>query len=98
MTEQKKTQSVWKSYRFPILLISSIIIGSIIGLVMGEKATVLKPFGDIFLNLMFTAIVPVSYTHLDVYKRQVVELFRFHPEILAGFFPVAFGVGDNGID
>ena len=61
MTEQKKTQSVWKSYRFPILLISSIIIGSIIGLVMGEKATVLKPFGDIFLNLMFTAIVPLVF-------------------------------------
>ena len=61
MTEQKKTQSVWKSYRFPILLISSIVIGSIIGLVMGEKATVLKPFGDIFLNLMFTAIVPLVF-------------------------------------
>ena len=61
MTEQKKTQSVWKSYRFPILLISSIIIGSIIGLVMGEKATVLKPFGDIFLNLTFTAIVPLLF-------------------------------------
>ena len=28
---------------------------------MGEKATVLKPFGDIFLNLMFTAIVPLVF-------------------------------------
>ena len=54
-------QSVWKSYRFPILLISSIIIGSIIGLVMGERATILKPFGEVFLNLMFTAIVPLVF-------------------------------------
>lgn len=59
MTEKKK--SVWSSYRFPLLLISSIIIGSILGLVLGEKATVLKPFGDIFLNLMFTAIVPLVF-------------------------------------
>lgn len=59
MTEKKK--SVWSSYRFPLLLISSIIIGSILGLILGEKATVLKPFGDIFLNLMFTAIVPLVF-------------------------------------
>ena len=59
MTEKKK--SVWSSYRFPLLLISSIIIGSVLGLVLGEKATVLKPFGDIFLNLMFTAIVPLVF-------------------------------------
>ncbi len=26
-----------------------------------KKATVLKPFGDIFLNLMFTAIVPLVF-------------------------------------
>lgn len=59
-TESKK--SVWASYKFPILLISSIIIGSIIGIVMGERATVLKPFGEIFLNLMFTAIVPLVFS------------------------------------
>ena len=27
----------------------------------------------------------------------VKEPLRFYPKILAGFFPVAFGVGDNGI-
>ena len=31
-------------------------------------------------------------------KRGVVELFRFYPKILPGFLPVAFGVGNNGID
>ena len=30
-------------------------------------------------------------------KGAVKKPFRFHPKILAGFFPVAFGVGDNGI-
>lgn len=62
MSSSIQKKSVWESYRFPILLISSIIIGSIIGIVMGEKSTVLKPFGDVFLNLMFTAIVPLVFT------------------------------------
>lgn len=62
MSSSIQKKSVWESYRFPILLISSIIIGSIIGVTMGEKSTVLKPFGDIFLNLMFTAIVPLVFT------------------------------------
>ena len=30
-------------------------------------------------------------------KGAVKKPFRLHPEILPGFFPVAFGVGDNGI-
>ena len=61
MSNQGKGKSIWKNYRFPILLIGSIVVGSVIGMVMGEKATVLKPFGDIFLNLMFTAIVPLVF-------------------------------------
>ncbi len=30
-------------------------------------------------------------------KGAVKKPFRLHPKILAGFFPVAFGVGDNAI-
>lgn len=58
-------QSVWKNYRFPIVLIFSICLGSVIGVVMGEKATVLTPFGDIFLNLMFTAVVPLVFVTIS---------------------------------
>ncbi|AZB44197.1 dicarboxylate/amino acid:cation symporter [Bacillus sp. FJAT-42376] len=50
-----------KAYRFPIILLSSIIIGAVIGLIFGEKAVVLKPFGDIFLNAMFTVVVPLVF-------------------------------------
>ncbi|WP_448522516.1 dicarboxylate/amino acid:cation symporter, partial [Pseudothermotoga sp.] len=52
-------QSVWRSYRFPLILLLSIIIGSVLGLILGKKATVLQPLGDIFLNLMFTIVVPL---------------------------------------
>lgn len=54
-------KSAWKSYRFPIILLSSVILGSIIGITFGEKAEVVKPLGDIFLNLMFTVVVPLVF-------------------------------------
>lgn len=57
--------SAWKSYRFPLILLTSIIIGSIIGLIFKEKATVLKPLGDIFLNLMFTVVVPLVFVTIS---------------------------------
>lgn len=50
-----------KSYGFSLLLIVSICIGSIIGIVLKKEAVLLKPFGDIFLNLLFTAIVPLVF-------------------------------------
>lgn len=36
---------VWKNYRFPVVLILSILLGCVIGIAFGEKATILKPFG-----------------------------------------------------
>jgi len=42
-----------------------IIAGCTIGLIYGEKATVLKPFGQIFLNFMFTAVVPLVFFSLS---------------------------------
>ncbi|MGN7387914.1 dicarboxylate/amino acid:cation symporter [Sporosarcina sp. SAFN-015] len=50
-----------KAYRFPLILLASIIIGSIIGLIFGEKASVIKPFGDLFLNLLFMIVVPLVF-------------------------------------
>ncbi|NLL82130.1 MAG: dicarboxylate/amino acid:cation symporter, partial [Tissierellia bacterium] len=60
-----RTKQVWEAYRFPILLLTGIVIGSIIGLVMGESATVFKPLGDIFINLMFTVVVPIVFLSIS---------------------------------
>jgi len=54
-------RKILKNYRFLILIFISIIVGTIIGVVMGDDALVLKPFGDIFLNLMFTIVVPLVF-------------------------------------
>jgi Na+/H+-dicarboxylate symporter len=50
-----------KSYGFSILLIASILLGAGIGIIMGRDASALKPLGDIFLNLLFTAIIPLVF-------------------------------------
>jgi len=50
-----------RAYGFSILLICSMVIGAVIGIVFKEAAVVLKPLGDIFLNLLFTVIVPLVF-------------------------------------
>lgn len=48
-------------YGFSILLLLSIIAGGFLGAWMGQDALILKPLGDIFLNLMFTVVVPLVF-------------------------------------
>ncbi|WP_445478547.1 dicarboxylate/amino acid:cation symporter [Lysinibacillus irui] len=50
-----------KAYRFSMFLLIAILLGVIIGLLFGEKATVLKPLGDIFINLLFMIVVPLVF-------------------------------------
>ena len=54
----------WESYRFPLILLAGIIIGALIGVIFGEKATVLQPVGQIFINLMFTIVVPMVFVSI----------------------------------
>ena len=66
----------WKNYRFPIILLCSIIIGCIIGIVLKEDAIVLKPFGTIFLNLMYTIVVPLVFFTISSSIANMVNLKR----------------------
>lgn len=50
-----------RSYGFSIILIIAIIIGSFLGIIYKKEAIVFKPFGDVFLNLLFTAIIPLVF-------------------------------------
>lgn len=50
-----------KNYRSSFILLLSILIGGVLGVVLGPKAQVLEPLGQIFLNLMFTLIVPLVF-------------------------------------
>ncbi len=64
MGENKK-QSIWEAYKFSIILLGAIFIGSIVGIQIGEKATVFKPFGDLFINGMFMVVVPLVFVTIS---------------------------------
>ncbi len=44
-----------------MMLILSIIIGAVLGMVYKKDAAMFKPLGDVFLNLLFTVIVPLVF-------------------------------------
>lgn len=54
-------KKILKNYKSTIILIGGIILGTIVGLIFKEKATILSPLGDIFINLMFVVIVPLVF-------------------------------------
>lgn len=54
----KKWKLKWKS---PIVLILAIILGCIFGIFWKDKVSIIKPLGDIFVNLLFTIVVPLVF-------------------------------------
>ncbi|MDQ2753885.1 MAG: dicarboxylate/amino acid:cation symporter, partial [Bacteroidota bacterium] len=50
-----------KRYANILLLLGGVVLGSVLGIVFGAKINFLKPVGDIFLNLLFTAVVPLVF-------------------------------------
>lgn len=57
-------KKILKTYKSTLILLGTIILGGIIGIVFKEDALFLKPFGDIFINLLFIVIVPLIFVTL----------------------------------
>lgn len=57
-------KKIFKNYKSSIILLCSIIIGTIIGLIFGDKASILSPLGDLFINLLLVIIVPLIFLTL----------------------------------
>ena len=49
------------NYKSTIILLVAIIVGAMLGLIFQEKATILRPLGDLFLNLLLVVIVPLIF-------------------------------------
>ena len=50
-----------KNYKSTLILIISIIVGFIIGIIFKEKASILSPLGDIFINMLLVVVVPLIF-------------------------------------
>jgi len=73
---KKYWSSFLDSYGFSILLIISIGIGAVLGIALKQDAALLKPLGDIFLNLLFTVIVPLVFFSISATVASMTDLRR----------------------
>ncbi len=69
-------KSVAKNYRFMAIMIGSMILGSIVGFfwpivqdadgnTVSSGATILKPLGTVFINMMFCIVVPLVFASIS---------------------------------
>ena len=65
----------FKSYGMPIVLLISILIGTLLGLLV-KDTSIFKPFGDIFINLMYTIVVPLVFFTISSSIANMVNLKR----------------------
>lgn len=68
---------VLKNYKSTIILLLSILIGGGIGIIFKEDAEILKPLGDIFLNLLFVSIVPLIFLTVTTSMAKIKQVSRF---------------------
>lgn len=54
-------KKIIKNYKQSIILIGSLVIGTIVGLIFKEKATVLEPLGTLFINMLLVVVVPLIF-------------------------------------
>ena len=54
-------KKIIKNYKSTVILLGSVIVGTICGLIFKEKAEIVKPLGDLFLNLLLVIIVPLIF-------------------------------------
>lgn len=77
-----------RAYHFVTLLLCSILCGALTGYIIGPAAVKLKPFGDIFLNLMYTLVVPLIFFSLAsaiASMEQVHKMWRILSRMLFTF-------------
>lgn len=82
----------WGNYGSSILLLLGIVVGSIVGVVLGEKAMILSPIGDIFLNLMFTIVVPMVFISISTAVGNMLNMKRLG-KILGSLMAIFIGTG-----
>lgn len=76
MTITNEKQSLWQQYKTPILLLGGIALGALLGVLSPALGQSLKPVGDIFLNLMFTIVVPLVFASIASAVGSMVNMKR----------------------
>ena len=89
---QAKWKTILKNYKFSIILLMGVVVGALLGVFLGEKAGVLQPLADIFLNMVFCLIVPVVLVSIANSIANMGNLKKLG-KVLGVFFAVVVGGG-----
>ncbi|MFH0986052.1 MAG: dicarboxylate/amino acid:cation symporter [Candidatus Omnitrophota bacterium] len=85
-------RSFLKNYSFSLILFCSIALGAVLGILFKEKVAFIKPLGDIFLNLLFTAVVPLVFFSISSAIAEMSDLRRLG-KIMGGMILIFVGTG-----
>lgn len=83
-------KSIWKNYRFPLLMLLCIFAGMITGWLLEDKVNILKPFGDVFVNMLFTIVVPLVFFTISSSIANMSSLKRLGK--ILGYMFIVFGI------
>lgn len=78
-------KKIWSNYKQTFILLLSLIIGAVVGIVFKEKASILAPFGDLFINLMFVIIIPLIFLTITTAIAKISEKKRLSKVIISIF-------------
>ncbi|MEG0754903.1 MAG: cation:dicarboxylase symporter family transporter, partial [Oscillospiraceae bacterium] len=57
-------KSVAKNYKFLAIMLGAMIAGCIVGWVAPDFSHKIKPFGTVFINMMFCVVVPLVFASI----------------------------------
>ena len=60
-----QNKEIARNYRFLAILLGAMILGCIVGWISPEFAAKLKPFGTVFINMMFCIVVPLVFASIS---------------------------------
>ena len=58
-------KSVIKNYRFMVIMIGCMVAGAIVGWFAPDFGHLIKPFGTVFINMMFCIVVPLVFASIS---------------------------------
>lgn len=56
----------WGKYRSTILILAGLVAGGIYGIFLPSETYIVKPVGDIFINLLFLLVVPLVFFSVSI--------------------------------
>lgn len=78
-------KKLFRSYKNTILLLGGVIIGAICGVIFKSDAAVVKPLGDLFLNLFLISIVPLIFFSISSSIAKMKEQKRLSKILISAF-------------